>query len=151
MSWGKVEHAPDVTQAFGKVSGKAPKPERKADNRRTLSPLTLRLTPDERQRLEDLADGMTLSAYVRACMFAKDAKPRKAQGSDGSVDRKAIAEALALLGQSRIASNLNQLAYHANIGVLIEDEASKAQIAEANSHLLALRTALMQALGKRAQ
>ena len=105
MSWGKVEHAPDVTQAFGKVSGKAPKPERKADNRRTLSPLTLRLTPDERQRLEDLADGMTLSAYVRACMFAKDAKPRKAQGSDGSVDRKAIAEALALLGQSRIASN----------------------------------------------
>ncbi|MEM7399532.1 MAG: plasmid mobilization relaxosome protein MobC [Pseudomonadota bacterium] len=63
-------------------------------------------------------------------------------------DKKAAAEALALLGQSRIASNLNQLAYHANIGMLIESPEEKAQIAEANEHLRAIRTLLMQALGK---
>ena len=63
-------------------------------------------------------------------------------------DKKAAAEALALLGQSRIASNLNQLAYHANIGALITDETAKAQIAEANLHLKAIHSLLMRALGK---
>lgn len=64
--------------------------------------------------------------YVRACVFAKNPRRRKAQGTDGSVDRKAIEKARALLGLSRIACNLNQLAYHANIGKLIGDEDSKA-------------------------
>lgn len=117
--------------------------------RTSLSPLTLRLTPQERVRLEELAAGMTLSAYVRACVFAEDAKLRKTRPKDIIADKKAAAEALALLGQSRIASNLNQLAYHANIGALIVGEAEKAQIAEANAHLLAIRTLLMKALGKK--
>lgn len=111
----------------------------------SLSPLTLRLTAAERTRLEELAVGMTLSAYARACLFADDAKLRP---SDAVADKKAAAEALALLGQSRIASNLNQLAYHANIGALIVGETEKDQIAEANMHLLAIRALLMQALGK---
>ncbi|MEM6615578.1 MAG: hypothetical protein AAF619_03525, partial [Pseudomonadota bacterium] len=38
--------------------------------RSSISPVTLRLTPDERVKLEELADGMTLSAYIRACVFA---------------------------------------------------------------------------------
>ncbi len=116
--------------------------------RSSLSPVTLRLTPEERQKLEELADGMTLSAYIRACIFAKESKRRKRRPRNVVEDKKAVAEALALLGQSRIASNLNQLAYHANIGVLIVSDEEKAQIAEANAHLLAIRTLLMQALGK---
>ena len=119
--------------------------------RTSLSPLTLRLTPQERMRLEELAAGMTLSAYVRACVFAEVAKLRKTRPADAARDKKAAAEALALLGQSRIASNLNQLAYHANIGALIVGEAEKAQIAEANAHLAAIRTLLMQALGKKSR
>ena len=47
----------NVRSVFAKASkGKA---------RTALSPLTLRLTPEERSRLEELAAGMTLSAYVR--------------------------------------------------------------------------------------
>ncbi len=99
-------------------------------------------------RLEDLADGMTLSAYVRACVFAEETRRRKRRPKTVVEDKKAAAEALALLGQSRIASNLNQLAYHANIGVLIVGEAEKAEIAEANAHLAAIRGLLMQALGR---
>ena len=91
---------------------------------------------------------MTLSAYVRACVFAEETKRRKRRPKTVVEDKKAAAEALALLGQSRIASNLNQLAYHANIGELIHGEEEKAQIAEANAHLKAIRTALMKALGK---
>ncbi|WP_187428601.1 hypothetical protein ROLI_013060 [Roseobacter fucihabitans] len=83
------------------------------------SPVTLRVTPEERTKLEELAAGMTLSAYIRACVFAEETKRRKKRPANVIEDKKAAAEALALLGQSRIASNLNQLAYHANIGALI--------------------------------
>lgn len=119
-----------------------------AKRRSSISPVTLRLTPGERRRLEELADGMTLSAYIWACVFAKEERRRKRRPKSTVEDKRAIAEALALLGQSRIASNLNQLAYQANIGVLIAGDEEKAQIAEANAHLVAIRALLMRALGK---
>lgn len=117
--------------------------------RTSLSPLTVRLTQEERAQLEELAGDTTLSAYVRASLFAKDIKLRKTRPKDIVADKKAAAEALALLGQSRIASNLNQLAYHANIGALIVGEVEKEDIAEANTHLAAIRSLLMEALGKK--
>lgn len=105
----------------------------KTPNKRTsISPVTLRMTPDERERLEDLAAGMTLSAYIRACIFAKEAKRRKSRPNNVVADMKATAEALALLGQSRIASNLNQFAYHANIGALEAVESYEAHGAVAH-------------------
>ena len=122
---------------------------KKSAKRTSISPVTLRLTPNERERLEELAAGMTLSAYIRACVFAKEEKRRKSRPKDVVADKKAAAVALALLGQSRIASNLNQLAYHANIGALIVGETEKVQIAEAYAHVQSIRTLLMQALGKR--
>ena len=70
-------------------------PERGA--RRETSPLVIRLTKEERARLEELAVGMTLSAYVRACVFGKEAKRRKRRPKDVVADKKAAAEALALL------------------------------------------------------
>ncbi|MGH1353574.1 MAG: plasmid mobilization relaxosome protein MobC [Thalassovita sp.] len=148
MSWGEVENAPDVTEVFRKAATRDVTPT-KASPRREISPFTLRLTRAERERLEELATGMTLSAYGRVCVFAKDAKRRKAHQADALANKRAAAESLALLGQSRMASNLNQLAHHANLGILIESAETKAQIAEANAYLLAIRTALMTALGKR--
>lgn len=117
-------------------------------DRTAISPITLRLTPEERKKLEELAAGMTLSAYIRACIFGKEARRRKHRPKDVIADKKAAAEALALLGQSRIASNLNQLAYHANIGALAMDETEKLQIAEAYAQVQSIRSLLMQALGK---
>lgn len=123
-------------------------PEKQSGMRTAISPVTLRLTPEERERLEELASGMTLSAYIRACVFAREARRRKQRPKNVVADKKAAAEALALLGQSRITSNLNQLAYHANVGALVIDEAEKAQIAEAYAYVLSIRSLLMQALGK---
>lgn len=134
---------PNVTPAFQTAGSLGSK------KRTSLSPLTLRLTSDERARLENLAGDTTLSAYVRACVFARDTTLRKARPSDIIADKKAAAEALALLGQSRIASNLNQLAYHANIGALVVGAAEKEDIAQANAHLAAIRALLMEALGKK--
>ena len=116
--------------------------------RQQTSPLTLRITVDERARLEELAAGMTLSAYVRACVFGAETTKRKKRPKTVIEDKKAAAEALALLGQSRIASNLNQLAYHANLGVLEMASQERENIAEATAHLLAIRALLVTALGK---
>ncbi|MEM9030142.1 MAG: hypothetical protein AAGC70_17400 [Pseudomonadota bacterium] len=134
----------DVRATFGHAAkDKIPK------SRPSMSPLTLRLTPEERTRLEELAAGMTLSAYIRACVFAEDRKLRKTRPADVTAERKAAAEALALLGHSRIASNLSQLAHHATLGVLDLGPEEKAHIAEAMTHVAAIRTLLMQALGKK--
>ena len=120
----------------------------RAPDSKPISPLTLRLTPEERAKLEELAAGMTLSAYVRACIFAEETRRRKKRPKSVVEDKKAAAEALALLGQSRIASNLNQLAHQANMGLLFVGDREKNQIEEANAHLQSIRSLLMQALGK---
>ncbi|MEP2471759.1 hypothetical protein [Roseobacter sp.] len=144
MSAGVGTKAGQATAGFNDVAAAVVT----TDKRRDRSPLTLRLTAEERKRLEELAAGMTLSAYVRACVFGAEAAKRKRRPKDAVEDKKAAAEALALLGQSRMASNLNQLAYHANVGALIVGEQEKEDIAEANAHLLAIRTLLVKALGK---
>lgn len=115
-------------------------------DRSTISPLTLRLTPEERTKLEELAVGMTLSTYVRACVFGQEAKRRKSRPKYIVADKKAVAEALALLGQSRIANNLNQLAYHANIGALDIGDVELSQVNEAYEHVLFIRSLLVSAL-----
>ena len=142
MKVAAQELTSDANEAFKPTA----KPSR--GKRRGLSPLTLRLTPEERSNLEELAAGMTLSAYIRACLFAQDTKRRKAKPKTVVADKKAVAEALTLLGQSRIANNLNQLAYHANIGALDIGETERAQISRAYEHVLAIRAVLMTALGK---
>jgi len=58
-----------------------------------------------------------------------------------------MARALALLGASRIANNLNQLAHQANIGSLIMDENTCAQIDETYAHVRLMRDELVSALG----
>ena len=63
------------------------------------------------------------------------------------MDQQAIAQILGLLGQSRIANNLNQLAYHANIGALVMDDETREQISEANNHVAFLRQTLIKMLG----
>ena len=54
---------------------------------------------------------------------------------------------LAALGQSRIASNLNQLAKAVNIGVLPVTPETEADMSEACAAVSAMRADLMRALG----
>jgi len=66
------------------------------------------------------------------------------------VEKQAIAQILGLLGQSRFANNLNQLAYHANVGSLVMEEETVDQIAEAHEHIVFLRKVLVKALSLKA-
>ena len=62
-------------------------------------------------------------------------------------DERALAQILAMLGDSRIANNLNQLAYKANIGELVMGAQTQSQIEEAYAHVGQMRGLLIQGLG----
>lgn len=109
--------------------------------------VTLRLTDEEMATLKHLSAGMSVSAYIRKCLFGKGAAPRKIRLRAPVQDQEALGRVLGLLGQSRIANNLNQLAHNANCGTLLLDQQSEEQINEAYAKVLSMRADLTQALG----
>jgi len=111
------------------------------------SPVTLRLTTDELAKLKHMSKGMSRSAYIRKSLFGEDSAPRKMGARVPVKDQQALAQVLGLLGQTRIANNLNQLAYQANTGSLLIDEETLGRINEAHSHVCIMRDELLKALG----
>lgn len=135
----------DVGSAFRAAAAES-RPDRKRT--RAASPrVTLRLSVEENERLRSLAEGQPVSAYIRSCLFGGKTTRRKRRSHAPVQDQEAMAQALALLGRSRMANNLNQLVYHANIGTLPVDEETRAQIVEACTHIRTMRDALIAALG----
>jgi hypothetical protein len=114
---------------------------------KTPPPISFRVTDDERKQLEQSACGLSLSAYIRQCVLGEHAAPRKVRNRAPVKDHAALARVLGLLGNSRIANNLNQLAKDANCGALRMDRETEAQIEEAYSHIIAMRQELIRALG----
>lgn len=91
---------------------------------------------------------MTVSGYVRECLFGEDAKLPKARRRHAPVaDQKELARMLARLGETSIANILNQLAQQANTGELSIDERMSRQIDEAYAHVQFIRAALIKAFG----
>jgi hypothetical protein len=114
---------------------------------KTPPPISFRVTEDERERLEKAASGLSLSAYIRQCVFGEHTASRKVRNRAPIKDHAALARVLGLLGNSRIANNLNQLAKDANCGALRLDRETEAKITEAYSHVIAMRQELIRALG----
>ncbi len=114
---------------------------------KTPPPLSLRLTREERARLERDALGRSLSAHIRERLFGEQVAKRKSRGKEPVKDHQALARVLGLLGKSRIANNLNQLARDANCGALAMDEVTARQIEEAYAHVQSMRAELIRALG----
>lgn len=109
--------------------------------------VTLRLSVEDHEFLQSMANGIALSTFIRAKALGENLPRRKARSTKSVTDKQALAQILGLLGQSRIANNLNQLAYHANIGALPVDETTRAQINEGYDYVLTIRKTLMRALG----
>ena len=128
-------------ESYQKASASACKPKKKAPR------ITLRLTEEELAKLKNLSSGMSLSAYIRKCLFGKSAAPRKVRSRVPVKDQEALAQVLGLLGQTRIANNLNQIAYEANCGSLLMDEETENEIKLACAHIAWIRVKLIEALG----
>ena len=78
---------------------------------RRPAPFSVRLSKEERARLEAEAQGVPLGTYIKAKALG-GAPLKRAASVD---DRKALAQALALLGKTHYANNLNQLAHLASM------------------------------------
>lgn len=115
--------------------------------RKRQAPFSLRLTFEQRARLEADAAGMSLAAYIHWRLFDPDQPPPRQRGKAPVKDQEAIARIIGLLGQSRIANNLNQLAKQANLGTLPVTPDTETALAEAAADIAAMRQMLVKALG----
>ena len=120
--------------------------------KKKLPPFSLRLTFEERARLEELAGSEPLGSYIKREVFdgkgagTKRARSRKRRPIK---DEKRLAQVLAMLGQSRIANNLNQLAKAANLGTLPMMPDTERDIRRACADVALMRRELLRALGHR--
>ncbi len=89
---------------------------------------------------------MSLGGYIQSRLFDSGSPPPRQRGKNPVKDHKALAQALGLLGQSRISSNLNQLARSANTGSLPVTPDTEAALMEALNEIHEIRRLLIEAL-----
>src|SRR5690242_8191319 len=104
---------PSVVQAFSAVAAPLPKKSK----RRYTPPFPLRLTVEERKRLDELAGNQPLGSYIRNRILGEQTVKRR-KIKKPTPDTALLALVLGEFGRSRLASNINQLAKAANIGTL---------------------------------
>ncbi len=136
-SFEKASASTNVSAGFQQNGAKSATPKKYP------SPVTLRLTEEEKAKLLALASDMSISAYIRQSVFAQCTSKRVVP----AIDRVVLAQILGKLGESRMANNLNQIAYQANCGSLELDDATEAEIKQACAAIAWMRLTLMKALG----
>lgn len=109
-------------------------------------PFSLRLTFEDRARLEREAAGMPLGAYIRERLLSASPIPQRRYQFPVK-DRQSLIKALGLLGQSRLANNVNQLAKAANLGTLPVSPETEAELQEAARDIALIRDSLLKAIG----
>lgn len=109
------------------------------------TPISIRLSADERSRLESEAGKLSLSEYIRARVFGDER--RKRQVPAPKIEARQLAHVLAVLGQSELAPSLRDLLRAVQIGDLPSSEKTEARLAAACEATQQIRHHLMTALG----
>jgi hypothetical protein len=110
-------------------------------------PFSLRLTFEERAQIEKEAAGIPLGRYIRNKVLDGKARPRRTRGRFPVKDHEALGRGLGLLGGSRLASNLNQIARAVHTGSLPVTSETEAAIKIACRDVRQIRQDLLKALG----
>ncbi|MEP0068521.1 hypothetical protein [Pyruvatibacter sp.] len=116
------------------------------DKKKPSSVLSLRLTRDERSRLEHAARRQTLSAYARSVLFGADATKPRLRARRSVPDEKLLAQILGKLGQSALAQSLATLAQAVRLGSLPVTPETESAIRKACDDIAAIKSMLMKAL-----
>lgn len=122
-------------------------PARTKARRKTPPPFSLRLTADERARLERDAGTMAIGAYIRSRIFDAGTIRRLTGQKRPVKDHQVLAQVLGKLGNAHLANNLNQLAKAANCGALPVSPETEEALRQACDEVRAMRQMLMRALG----
>ncbi len=110
------------------------------------APFAIRFSDEERAYLEELAGNQPLGTYIRNQLLGDRAQKRRVTRKPNA-DHKMLAEVLASLGETRYASNLNQLAKHANMGTIDVSRDIEQELNDAYCAIIEMRKALFMALG----
>lgn len=110
-------------------------------------PFSLRLTLEERARLEAEAGDLPLGAYIRERLLGDDTAPRTRRGNSPVKDKEALGRVMGALGAARLSANLNQLAKAVNTGSLPVTPETEAELQEACRKIADMRADLLRALG----
>lgn len=117
----------------------APVPERS-------TPLSVRFTESEKAQLKALAGNKPVSLFIRERALGGESEPRKPRPSPVR-DANVLGHLLAVLGQSRLSSNLNQIAKAANQGSLPVTAEVETDLRQACAEVFEMRCLLLKALG----
>lgn len=112
---------------------------------------SLRISEKQKLLLQQRAKshGLSVSAYGRMMLLSETIEDRARMLADAASDKE-LAQILAVLGQTRIANNLNQIAKAINTGTLIISPDVIKQINESYDTVLWIRATLIKALGLKA-
>lgn len=139
-----------ITDLFGQAANEqeaAPKPKQPQEPPSQTFTISLRVSADEKDRLERDAAGMSRSAYMRMRLFGKDVTPRKTRGKNPVADHEALARVLAALGRSDLARGFEELSWAEESGVVKLDPMTAKAIRQACNDVSAMRDDLVSALG----
>ncbi|MBB4212783.1 hypothetical protein EV659_11711 [Rhodothalassium salexigens DSM 2132] len=145
--WGSFGGSGSKSSGSGQNTGAAHK-SGKPDKKRP-APFSLRLSFEEKQKLIEDAGRQSISAYIKERLFDPDTPVKQARGLNPVKDQKALAQLLGMLGSSRIAKNLNELADAARVGALPINEDTEKAIKRACDDVRIMRRFLLAALGIR--
>ena len=113
------------------------------------APLSVRLTPEMRAKLERCAleaGGLSLSGYVIERLFGGDSEMHKARRSVPALDRQQLSQALALMGQMNCTHDLPALSKAAAMGCLPVTPETETAILAACADIGTIKAHLMAAL-----
>ncbi len=115
--------------------------------RKRPAPLSIRLTDEEKAVLKREAGGGSVHALARARLLGNHSRPVAPTKGGVKIDHAALAKILAMLGQSRLSSNVNQIAKAANGGRLDVSPELERKLTSACGDIRAMRITLSAALG----
>lgn len=108
------------------------------------SPISLRLTQEERDKLSKMAGNIPVSTYIKSVVL-EDGRTRKTL----SADRVLLAQLLGQLGASGLGPSLALMAEAADSGSLHVDDLLAARLHDACRDVRGMHLLLMTALGKK--
>ena len=111
--------------------------------------IPFRVSEDDYARLLAAAGDMPVSAYIRARLFDEDMKAARKNNKTPQAEQKILVSMLSELGKSRLSQNINQIAKAVNCGMVLMPDEAITVLADAQTEIKVLRTALLSALGKK--
>ena len=110
-------------------------------------PISLRVSPEEKARLEHDAGDMTISAFIRWVLFGDNVTPRKRRIKRPIKDYRVLAQLFALIKRTQAWNNLNQIARAINSNTWVVSPESEKLLREACKAIIEIRDMMMKALG----